>query len=110
MSKAKYLSFLYQIEAIVSIVLQTIFAACSVLKIKEYQWDISRFSWGTFSYVTHTTKNIWWIISWIKLYLTYFLFFIFLKPSESDTKKAPGSIEPIVFFSEDNEFEYKEEK
>jgi len=36
--------------------------------------------------------------------------FIFLKPSESEPNKAPGSIEPIVFFSEDNEFEYKEEK
>lgn len=37
-------------------------------------------------------------------------FFPFLKPSESEQKKAPGSVEPIVFFSEDNEFEYKEEK
>lgn len=32
------------------------------------------------------------------------------KPSESEQKKAPGSVEPIVFFCEDNEFEYKEEK
>lgn len=40
--------------------------------------------------------------------LTYF--FVFFKPSESEQRKAPGSIEPIVFFSEDNEFEYKEEK
>jgi len=36
--------------------------------------------------------------------------FSLLKPSESEQKKAPGSVEPIVFFSEDNEFEYKEEK
>ncbi|KAJ7387003.1 hypothetical protein OS493_003966 [Desmophyllum pertusum] len=32
------------------------------------------------------------------------------KPSESEQKKVQGSIEPIVFYSEDNEFEYKEEK
>jgi len=31
------------------------------------------------------------------------------KAPETDQKK-PGSVEPIVFFSEDNEFEYKEEK
>ena len=40
----------------------------------------------------------------------YVLLLSLLKPSESEQKKAPGSVEPIVFFSEDNEFEYKEEK
>lgn len=31
------------------------------------------------------------------------------KPPETDPKKS-GAVEPIVFFSEDNEFEYKKEQ
>lgn len=32
-----------------------------------------------------------------------------MKSLETEQKKTPGSVEPIVFFSEDNEFQYKQE-
>lgn len=32
-----------------------------------------------------------------------------MKPPEAEQRKAAGSIEPIVFFSDDNEFQFKQE-
>ena len=64
MSKGKHLStFLPQMEAIVSIILQLLFAMHAVLKIGEYYRKFPSFSWGILSHVTcldksHASENI----------------------------------------------------
>jgi len=68
MSKGKYLSiFLRQMEAIVLIILQIVFATRAVLKAGEYPRIFPSFSWGIFSHVTgldqsRASESIWWII------------------------------------------------
>jgi len=53
MSKDKYPSiFSPQMEAIVFIILQIVFATRAVLKIEEYPRIFPSFSWGTFDHVT----------------------------------------------------------
>ena len=44
--------FSRQIEATVFIILQKFSVTRAVLKIGEYQWIFTSFSWGTFSHVT----------------------------------------------------------
>ena len=48
-------------EAIVFIILQIVFATCTVLKIGEYSQIFPSFSWRLDQ--SHTSKNIWWIIT-----------------------------------------------
>ena len=78
-SKDKYPRlFSPQMEAIVFIILQIVFATRAVLKIGEYSRISPSFSWGIFGHVTcldqsRVSENIWWIITAIIIHQIFSL-------------------------------------